>query len=115
MFIKDLSGNNLTSSDGVYGNGTERVTFAVPYSAANDLQYVCSAFPIFLGLITVSDAGGIRGATGAVGSVGPTGPAWGSTGPIGATGATGGIGPTGPRSVMNTGKLLELTMVFATE
>ena len=115
LFLKDMSGNDLTSSDGVYGNGTERISFSVGYSTGNDLQYVCSSFPAFAGLITISDAGGIRGATGVAGEIGPTGPAWGDTGPQGIAGPTGAIGPTGARSVMNTGKLLELTMVFATE
>ena len=110
-----MSGNDLTSSDGVYGNGADRITFSVGYSAGNNLQYVCGSLPAFAGLITVSDAGGIRGATGISGEIGPTGPAWGGTGPAGVAGPTGEIGPTGARSVMNTGKLLELTMVFATE
>jgi hypothetical protein len=115
LFLKDTSGNDLTSSQGVYQNGTERITFTIPYETPNDLQYVCGSFPAFAGLITISDAGGVRGATGEAGAIGVTGPAWGSTGDAGPTGATGLLGPTGPRSVINTGKLLELTMVFATE
>ena len=115
LSLKDTSGNDLSSSSGVYGNGTERVTFSVPYSSPNSLQYVCSPQPSFVGSIVVSDAGGIRGATGATGVAGPTGPAWGETGPTGATGEKGETGATGPRSATNIGKFLELSMVFATE
>ncbi len=115
LLLKDLSGNNLTSSDGVYGNGTSRISFSVAYSTANDLQYVCSSFPSFASTIAISDAGGIRGETGPSGLVGPTGPAWGATGLQGDAGITGATGPTGPKSSINVGKLLEISMVFATE
>ena len=115
LSLKDTSGNDLSSSSGVYDNGTERVTFSVPYSSPNTLQYVCSPQPSFAGSIIVSDAGGIRGATGVTGVAGPTGPAWGGTGATGATGEKGETGAIGPRSATNIGKFLELSMVFATE
>ena len=115
MFLKDLSGNSLQSTDGVLNNGSASVTFKVPFSAANNLQYVCSSFPAFTGTIRVSDVAGPQGPTGAAGAVGATGPAWGATGATGATGIQGITGPTGPSRVINTGKLLELTMVFASE
>ncbi len=115
LFLKDNSGNDLSSSSGVYNNGSERVSFSVPYSSPNTLQYVCSTQSSFIGVVTVADAGGIRGETGAIGPMGPTGPAWGETGPTGATGETGATGATGPRSSTNIGKFLELSMVFATE
>jgi len=115
MFLKDLSGNSLQSIDGVLNNGSASVTFKVPFSAADNLQYVCSSFPAFTGTIRVSDVAGPQGPTGATGAVGATGPAWGATGATGATGIQGITGPTGPSRVINTGKLLELTMVFASE
>ena len=115
MFIKDLSGNSLQSTDGVLNNGSSNITFKIPFNASDNLQYVCSSFPAFVGSIRVSDVAGPQGPTGATGAIGETGPAWGATGATGEAGLQGITGPTGPSRVINTGKLLELTMVFGSE
>ena len=112
LFIKDLSGNNLSPLDGVIGNGTEAITYVVPFNSSDDLQYVCSSFPNFAGEIQITTAGGARGATGITGAIGPTGPAFGETGPQGPRGEQGITGPTGAVRVINTGKIVEYSLIF---